>query len=90
MGPVNPVSTLGASGVNGVGSFASVLKDGLNGLNNAVLNSQNITNEFLTGKITNVNEVLIAEQKASLDIQMASQSVNIFLSDMQSLSNLQY
>ncbi len=51
--------------------FSSALKGAIDELNNSQIQSDIATNKFITGEITNIHDVMIAAQKASVTRQAA-------------------
>lgn len=47
-------------------SFSTVLKQTLEGVNNAQLNADKMTNDFISGKSIELHNVMIASEKASI------------------------
>lgn len=57
---------------NGMG-FADFLKDALNKVNETQVQSDQIIEDFMTGKTDNLHEVMIAGEKADVTLQFAMQ-----------------
>lgn len=53
--------------------FSDFLSEALNKVNNLQSESEQITNDFATGKTDNIHQVLIAGEKADIALQMAMQ-----------------
>lgn len=50
-------------------SFADVLKGALDNTNNMIADSENLANQFAAGKVDNMDQVLIASEKADIALQ---------------------
>lgn len=46
--------------------FAQALKESIQSVNQAQLNSEKVTNQFINGQITDLHHVMIAAEKASV------------------------
>lgn len=60
-------------------SFSEMLKNSIDQVNQIQLESQSINNQFITGEIDNVHQVVIATQKAEMALQFTIQIRNKIL-----------
>ncbi len=60
-----PISTEKNSSV----SFAEILKGALDNTNDMIVQSENMADQFAAGKIDNMDQVLIASEKADIALQ---------------------
>ena len=89
---IQPIS----SGINNVSktsesktSFADVINDALNKVNDLQVQSSNMTDDFLTGKSDNIHSVMIAGSKADLALQMTLQVRNKVMDAYKEIMNMQ-
>ncbi len=70
-------------------SFADVINDALNKVNDLQVQSSNMTDDFLTGKSDNIHSVMIAGSKADLALQMTLQVRNKVMDAYKEIMNMQ-
>ena len=70
-------------------SFADVINDALNRVNDLQVQSSNMTDDFLTGKSDNIHSVMIAGSKADLALQMTLQVRNKVMDAYKEIMNMQ-
>lgn len=57
-------------------NFADILENQLNKLNDVQLNAEEATMDLLTGKATDIHQVMIATEEAKLSLELAVQIRN--------------
>ncbi|MGD7043678.1 flagellar hook-basal body complex protein FliE [Jeotgalibacillus proteolyticus] len=57
-------------------NFAGMLKDSINEVNNAQVNSDDMTNKLIKGENVELHDVMIASQKASISLSLTMQVRN--------------
>lgn len=70
-------------------SFADVINDALNKVNDLQVQSSNMTDDFLTGKSDNIHSVMIAGSKSDLALQMTLQVRNKVMDAYKEIMNMQ-
>ena len=70
-------------------SFGEVLSQALNDVNKQQLDSNQAAADLSTGKISDVSEVVIASEKASLSLQLTMQVRNKVLEAYQQVMQMQ-
>jgi flagellar hook-basal body complex protein FliE len=70
-------------------SFSEILKNELDKVNDIQLNAEQATQDLLTGKATDVHQVLIATEEAKLSLEMAVQIRNKLVDAYQEISRMQ-
>jgi flagellar hook-basal body complex protein FliE len=76
VGGINPVSpsifeTSGPAGTgnNSSVSFADILKGALDNTNDMIIQAEDLADQFAAGKIDNMDQVLVASEKADIALQ---------------------
>lgn len=70
-------------------NFADMLKNSLDEVNEKQLNSEDISQKFLTGEDVDIHEVMLASEEARLSLQMAVQIRNKLVEAYQELNRMQ-
>lgn len=70
-------------------TFLSVLKDALKEVDQLQKNADKLTQQYLTGETTDIAEVLLAVEKASLAMQLTLQVRNKIVEAYQEVSRMQ-
>jgi flagellar hook-basal body complex protein FliE len=70
-------------------TFASVISKALNEVNDLQVNADKLTQQYITGETTDIAEVLLAAEKASLALQLTVQIRNKIVEAYQEISNMQ-
>lgn len=70
-------------------NFSEILKNELDKVNDIQLNAEQATQDLLTGKATDVHQVLIATEEAKLSLEMAVQIRNKLVDAYQEISRMQ-
>ena len=77
---IQPISTGAATGAPGAastgGGFGDLLGKAVNGLSQDMQSSSAASQQLATGQATDVNQVVSAVERASLDLQLATQVRN--------------
>lgn len=73
--PLNEVNSISGTENNAV-SFADILKNAINNVNDLQINADNLTNDLAAGKTDNIHEVLIAGEKATVALDLTMQIRN--------------
>lgn len=68
-----------------IGQFGDTLKKKLTEVNDLVSNADNLTKKMVTGEVENLHDVIIASEKASLAMQMATQLKVVFVKAYQQI-----
>lgn len=74
---------------NKVEGFGELFKDALKEVSKAQNESDQKTNQLITGEVQDVHEVMIASQKASLSLQMTMQVRNKVVEAYQEVMRMQ-
>ena len=69
--------------------FSDILGEALNKVNDMQIESQNITDSFLSGETDNIHNVMIASSKANLALQMTIQVRNKVMDAYNEIMNMQ-
>lgn len=70
-------------------SFGDMLKNELNKVNDIQLNAEQATQDLLTGKATDIHQVMIATEEARLSLELAVQIRNKLVDAYQEISRMQ-
>lgn len=70
-------------------SFGDYLSDALKNVNALQLESDKVTEDFITGKIDSIHDVTIAAEKASISLQLAIEVRNKVLEAYQEIMRMQ-
>ncbi len=70
-------------------SFGDYLKDALGQVNSLQMDSDKVTEDFITGKIDSIHDVTIAAEKASISLQLAIEVRNKVLEAYQEIMRMQ-
>ncbi len=100
LGGTNSINHIAKSMTNGLNklvaddsedsvSFKDYLKGALNQLNGIQLNSNQVTEDFITGKIDSIHEVTIAAEKASVSLMFAMEIRNKIMDAYQEIMRMQ-
>ncbi|WP_066637301.1 flagellar hook-basal body complex protein FliE [Desulfolucanica intricata] len=69
--------------------FGSFLAEAINKVNRSQVQADNLTEKFLIGKVEDLHQVVIASEKAKLNIQLAVQVRNKIVEAYQEISRMQ-
>ncbi|QED47538.1 flagellar hook-basal body complex protein FliE [Cytobacillus dafuensis] len=70
-------------------SFASVLKESINNVNELQVNSDNMTEKLVRGENVDLHQVMIASQKASISLQATLEIRNKVIEAYQEIMRMQ-
>lgn len=70
-------------------SFASVLKDSIDQLNQSQVNADNMTSQLINGGNVDLSQVMIAQQKANITLSAAVEVRNKVVDAYQQIMNMQ-
>ncbi|MCR9038131.1 flagellar hook-basal body complex protein FliE [Bacillus sp. L381] len=70
-------------------SFSELLKNSIDSLNESQVKSDQITNELAAGKDVNLDEVMIAAQKANISLTVATEFRNKAVEAYQEIMRMQ-
>ena len=70
-------------------NFSEILKESLDSLNEKQVNSDNITNDFITGKDVEVHEMILATEEAKMSLRLAIQVRNKVVDAIKELNGMQ-
>lgn len=70
-------------------SFGEILKNELSKVNDIQLNAEQATQDLLTGKATDIHQVIIATEEARLSLELAVQIRNKLVDAYQEISRMQ-
>ena len=70
-------------------TFSNMLKDAIYEVNNTQRASQKTTMDFVAGKVDDISQVVIASEKASINMQLAIQVRNKVLDAYQEVMRMQ-
>jgi flagellar hook-basal body complex protein FliE len=70
-------------------NFSDIFGEALNKVNDLQIESQNITDSFLSGETDNIHNVMIAGSKANLALQMTIQVRNKVMDAYNEIMNMQ-
>lgn len=80
---------IGESPESGKGSFADMIADAVNSVDEAQKTADQNVQDVVTGKSDNIHEVMISMQKAQLSFQMMTEMRNKVVQTYQELSRMQ-
>jgi len=90
---INPIPSVPGSSLNKVGkagtSFADVINDALNQVNELQVESSKMTDSFISGESDNIHSVIMAGSKANLALQMTMQVRNKVMEAYKEVMNMQ-
>lgn len=75
--------------VNKVEGFGEMFKKAIQDVNAAQKESEKLTSQLVTGEVTDIHEVMIASQKASLSLQLTIQVRNKVVEAYQEVMRMQ-
>ena len=78
-----------ASGNNDTASFANMLQSAMNNVNDLQTQSQQTLNDFAAGKTDNIQDVMIASEKADIALQFTMQIRNKVLDAYSEIMRIQ-
>lgn len=70
-------------------SFSEILKSELDKVNDIQLNAEQATQDLLTGKATDIHQVLISTEEARLSLELAVQIRNKLVDAYQEITRMQ-
>ena len=70
-------------------NFSDIFGEALNKVNDLQIESESITNSFLSGETDNIHNVMIASSKANLALQMTIQVRNKVMDAYNEIMNMQ-
>lgn len=70
-------------------NFGDILKRELDKVNDSQINAENATMDLLTGKTTDIHQVMIATEEARLSLELAVQIRNKLVDAYQEISRMQ-
>lgn len=70
-------------------SFASVLKESINNINQSQLDADNMTQKLVNGENVDLHQVMIAQQKANITLQAALEVRNKVIDAYQEIMRMQ-
>lgn len=70
-------------------SFGQYLSDALNQVNQSVVDSQNLDEQLAAGQVSDIHTVMIAAQKATLELQLATNIRDKVVSAYQDVMRMQ-
>lgn len=70
-------------------NFSEILKSELNKVNEVQLNAEQATQDLLTGKATDIHQVMIATEEARLSLELAVQIRNKLVDAYQEIIRMQ-
>ncbi len=79
--PINPIKPISGSGnvqptrKSGT-DFKKILENAINKVNDTVNNAENLSNDFATGKTSDIHSVIIAAEKADIMLQLTTEVRN--------------
>lgn len=74
---------------SGVTDFSNILNEAIDKVNTLQLESEALTNSFLSGETDNIHNVMIASSKANLALQMTIQVRNKVMDAYNEIMNMQ-
>ncbi len=79
--PINPLRPVsGGNGPQNVGKggpdFKKILENAIDKVNNTVNNAEKLSNDFATGKTSDIHSVIIAAEKADIMLQLTTEVKN--------------
>lgn len=73
---------------NGV-DFKELLKEAINNVNELQKQADKLSNDFASGKISNIHEVIIAAEKASLSLKLTTEVRNRIVESFREIMRMQ-
>ncbi|MBP3284518.1 MAG: flagellar hook-basal body complex protein FliE [Clostridia bacterium] len=90
---INPIPSVPGSSMNKVEksgtTFADVMNEALNQVNNLQIESSKMTDSFINGESDNIHSVIMAGAKADLALQMTLQVRNKVMDAYKEVMNMQ-
>ncbi len=88
---IEKIASESASKVKGTSDtdFASVLKQALEEVNSQQKQSENIINEFAAGKISNIHDVIVTAEKASMSLKLTMEVRNSIVDAYREIMRMQ-
>ncbi len=79
--PINPLKPISANATSSNGvkkgvDFKKILEDAIDKVNNTVTDAQKLSNDFATGKTSDIHSVIIAAEKADIVLQLTTEVRN--------------
>ncbi len=75
--PIKPISPEANQVANKGGSdFKKILENAINKVNDTVSNAEKLSNDFATGKTSDIHSVIIAAEKADIMLQLTNEVKN--------------
>lgn len=88
--PVSGTNVFGMNNsANGEVSFSDYLKNELNKVNDLIIQSDRLSEDFAAGKTDNIHQVLIAVEKADIALQLTLQIRNKILDAYNEIMRMQ-
>ncbi len=91
--PINPANNSSTSGKNtesgGGIDFKKVLSNAIDSVNSSVQNAETLSNDFATGKTSDIHSVIIAAEKADITLQMTTDVKNKIVTAYQDIMRMQ-
>lgn len=90
--PINPISqgSSTASGESkGSADFKKILGNAIDKVNSTVENAEQATQDFATGKTTDISSVLVTAEKADIALQLTTEITNKIISSYQDIMRMQ-
>lgn len=81
-------TTTNSNNVNSL-NFGDILKNELDKVNDIQLNAEQATQDLLTGKATDIHQVMIATEEARLSLELAVQIRNKLVDAYQEITRMQ-
>jgi flagellar hook-basal body complex protein FliE len=90
--PINPISQ-GSSTASGESKgntdFKKILGNAIDKVNSTVENAEQATQDFATGKTTDISSVLVTAEKADIALQLTTEITNKIISSYQDIMRMQ-
>ncbi len=75
--PIKPISPEANQVANkGGADFKKILENAINKVNDTVSNAEKLSNDFATGKTSDIHSVIIAAEKADIMLQLTNEVKN--------------
>ncbi len=75
--PIKPISSEANQVANkGGADFKKILENAINKVNDTVSNAEKLSNDFATGKTSDIHSVIIAAEKADIMLQLTNEVKN--------------
>ncbi len=90
--PITPISTGTAPSLNsnqGGPDFKKILENAIDKVNSTVQNAEQMSQDFATGKTSDIQGVLIAAEKADIMLQLTDEVRNKIVSAYQDIMRMQ-